>query len=62
MFRRIAIAFLAGYWLVLVTATHMPQHHIPHAFDLHDKSLHFVAYGLLAGMAYAMWQWWPNRS
>lgn len=42
---------LAVYWLICFTATHLPQAALP-PVSFGDKTEHFIAYGLLAGLMY----------
>ena len=47
--KRVVRFALVGYWIALLTATHLPPRHLP---DTHvsDKLEHFTAYGVLAGL------------
>jgi VanZ family protein len=47
---------LAGYWLMLFAATHMPKN-LPGVPSGHgDKLAHFSAYAVLAGLIATTWQ------
>jgi VanZ family protein len=50
--RRLVRWFLAVYWVLLVVGTHWPQDLLPGKGRLapSDKSLHFFAYAILAGL------------
>jgi VanZ family protein len=52
---RIAILLLAAYWLLLITATHIPKVPEPLGFRTSDKVQHLVAYGTLAVLAAWVW-------
>jgi VanZ family protein len=57
---RIAILLLAAYWLLLVTATHIPKVPEPLEFRTSDKVQHLVAYATLAVLAAVTWSLaWP---
>lgn len=49
---------LASYWLLIYTATHLPQAALPQT-SLGDKTEHFIAYALLAGimLPWVMHRW-----
>jgi VanZ family protein len=52
---RAAIVLLAIYWLVLITATHLPKVPEPMGFRASDKVQHLVAYATLAALAGWVW-------
>jgi VanZ family protein len=52
---RVAILLLAAYWLLLVTATHIPKVPEPLGFRTSDKVQHLVAYGTLSVLAAVAW-------
>lgn len=50
--RAVTTVLLAGYWLVLLTATHLPT--VPAGVSKSDKLLHFLAFGVL-GFLVGIW-------
>ena len=47
--RRWFVGMTVFYWLLLFTLTHIPGPNLPEV-EVSDKTIHFVAYALLAGM------------
>ena len=47
---------LAGYWLTLLVATHLPKTVAGLPADQTDKLIHFVAYAVLAWLLATAWQ------
>lgn len=53
--KRLSLAVLGVYWLVLATATHLPNVAPPPGFDPGDKAEHLAAFGLLAVLLAVAW-------
>jgi VanZ family protein len=45
-----SVTLLIAYWLVMITATHIPKVPEPLGFRPSDKLLHFTAYAVLGGL------------
>ncbi|REK10876.1 MAG: VanZ family protein [Planctomycetota bacterium] len=53
--KRLSVAVLGVYWLVLATATHVPQIEPPLGVQPSDKVEHVAAFGLLAVLLALAW-------
>ena len=57
-FRTLLWLLTVGYWLTLLTLTHLPPSRLPET-HLSDKFEHFTAYALLAGLVHLCQ--WPGK-
>ncbi len=52
LFPRLLLGATVCYWLTIFVATHIPSPDLP-AVEVNDKTVHFVAYALLATLVFA---------
>lgn len=59
--RRLTLAALLAYWLLIFTLTHLPPADVPHV-PVSDKLEHAAAFGAFGGLLYAtLWTRNPRR-